>query len=167
MPYLHFETLRGYEEMADHIEAAAGPMLKQGQHENQNFATPARAGTFSGKDKLADIPEGSQPRTEDHRRGSGPASEQPPRPEPRRARIPLGQLDELLIKAYSLPNPSGQLPPLQLRRTLDQYFYTHLSNTFKRDTDQVVLRYTTNDPGMESKIFMVDQLGLWILNGGK
>jgi hypothetical protein len=140
---------------------------RQGQHDNQNFAAPPRAGTFKGKDKLPDIPEGSQPRAEDPSREPRPAPEQFPRPEPRRARISLGQLDEILIKAYSLSSNPGQLPPLQLRRTLDQYFYTHLWSTYERDTDQVVLRYTAADPGMEPKIFMVDQLWLWVLNGGK
>jgi hypothetical protein len=62
------------------------------------------------------------------------------RPEPRNTRVSLSRLDEILIKAYSLPSSSGQMPPLQLRRTLDQYFYTDLSNTHQRDTDQVVLR---------------------------
>jgi hypothetical protein len=140
---------------------------RQGQHDNQNFTAPSRASTFKGKDKLSDIPEGNQPRTEGFRREPRRPSEQLPRPEPRQARIPLGQLDEILIKAYSLASNPGQLPPLQLRRTLDQYFYTHLWSTYERDTDQVVLRYTAADPGMEPKIFMVDQLWLWILNGGK
>jgi hypothetical protein len=113
---------------------------RHGPQNNQDFGTPPRAATFKGKDKLAGIPEGSQFKTEDPSRGAGSASEKLPRPEPRKPRIPLGQLDEILIKAYSLPNSLGQMPPLQLRRTLDQYFYTDLWNTYQRDTDQVVLR---------------------------
>lgn len=53
--------------------------------------------------------------------------------------------------------------PLQPRRTLDQYFYSHLDNTAHRDKDQVVYRYTKDE---EPKIFMVDQMWLWIINGG-
>jgi hypothetical protein len=139
---------------------------RERQNPSQNFQPPSRAGTFKGKEKLADIPERSQPRMGNPRRESKLAPGQFPRPE-RGVRVALGQLDKLLIKAYSLSNTPGQLPPLQLRRTLDQYFYTHLLSTYERDTDQVVLRYTWNSQVMEPKIFMVDQLWLWILNGGK
>jgi len=58
----------------------------------------------------------------------------------------------------------GEIPALQPRRTLDQYFYTHLESTSLRDSDQVVYRYTTGTS--EAKIFMVDQLWMWILNEG-
>jgi hypothetical protein len=133
---------------------------------SQTFVIPSGTGTFKGKEKLADIPEGSQPRNEGPSREPRLAPEEFPQPE-RRVRIALGQLDELLIKAYSLSSTPGQLPPLQLRRTLDQYFYTHLLSTYERDTDQVVLRYTRDSRTMEPKIFMVDQLWLWVLNGGK
>ena len=117
--------------------AAAG----HGPQSKQNLKVPPRRATFRGKDRLANIPEESQSKTEDLSRGTGPSSEQDPRQEPRKARLSLGQLDEILIKAYSLPNNLGEPPPLQPRRTLAQYFYTHLSNTYHRDTDQVVLRW--------------------------
>ncbi|KAL2386345.1 hypothetical protein RJZ90_000741 [Blastomyces dermatitidis] len=74
-------------------------------------------------------------------------------------RIPF---DEHLVKGYLSPlNPADS--PLHLRRTLDQYFYTHLTNTTARDDGQVVYRYI-RDNSAEPKIFMVDQLWLWILN---
>jgi hypothetical protein len=47
-------------------------------------------------------------------------------------------LNEYLIKGYLVPPESKTIPPLQLRRTLDQYFYTHLKSTSQRDSDQVV-----------------------------
>jgi len=84
----------------------------------------------------------------------------------RKPRIPLANLDEHLLKAYLSPSKPGETPPLQLRRTLDQYYYTHLVSTAGRDGDQVVLRYTRKN-SLEPKIFMVDQLRLWILNDGK
>lgn len=80
--------------------------------------------------------------------------------------MPLGTLDEHLLHAYLRPSKPGEIPPLQLRRTLDQYYYTHLANTSDRDGDQVVLRYT-QQTSPEPKIFMVDQLWLWVLNDGK
>ena len=122
------------------VVANAIGAMEQGPQNNQSFRPPSRVGTFKGKDRLDDILEGSQSRTEDPSRGGGPTSEQPLRSEPRKPRIPLGQLDEILMKAYSLPNNLGQVPPLQLRRTLDQYFYTDLLSTYERDNDQVVLR---------------------------
>lgn len=65
--------------------------------------------------------------------------------------------DELLIYAYI-----NQLHP---RRTLDQFLY-HGIDTTQRDNDQVVWRYCKKHR-FEPKVFMVDQLWLWILGGGK
>jgi hypothetical protein len=74
-----------------------------------------------------------------------------------------GVADEKLIRLYLLQNS-----PLHMRRTLDQSFYNTLSDTSQRDADQVVYRYMkkhteTHFPAM----LMVDQLWLWILNGGQ
>lgn len=71
---------------------------------------------------------------------------------------------ELLIRGYGVAERDGQVP-LQPRRTLDQYFYSHLDNTAQRDRDQVVFRYT-NTGNQGPKMFMVDQMWLWIFNGG-
>ncbi|KAE9366832.1 hypothetical protein N431DRAFT_384803 [Stipitochalara longipes BDJ] len=147
---------------------ATAETSQQSKQSNQNFLSSPRSDTFKGKHKLADIPEEGPTTIEDVGDMTVPAPRQPRRSDPQRAptaRVPLGQVDEVLIKAYSLPNELGQLAPLQLRRTLDQYFYTHLASTYERDTDQVVLRYTQNGLGIEPKIFMVDQLWLWVLNG--
>lgn len=65
--------------------------------------------------------------------------------------------DEMLIQAY-LQSAHN----LHVRRTLDQFYY-HAISTEGRDTDQVVYRYT-RDKGKERKVFMVDQLWLWILS---
>jgi hypothetical protein len=71
-----------------------------------------------------------------------------------------------LLKGYMIPNSLGEASSLQIRRTLDQYFYAHL-DTRKRDKDQVVYRYTRDKLGSsEPKLFMVDQLWLWVLNRG-
>jgi hypothetical protein len=73
-------------------------------------------------------------------------------------------LNEWLVRGYMSPR-NGELPSLQPRRSLDQYFYTHLESTSQRDGDQVVCRYTRKME--EPKMFMVDQLWLWILNDGQ
>ena len=65
--------------------------------------------------------------------------------------------DEMLIQAYLQSTHN-----LHIRRTLDQFYY-HAISTEDRDTDQVVYRYT-RDKGKERKVFMVDQLWLWILD---
>ncbi|KAL8827955.1 MAG: hypothetical protein Q9170_006803 [Blastenia crenularia] len=66
--------------------------------------------------------------------------------------------DELLIQAYLQSTHN-----LHIRRTLDQFYY-HAISTEERDADQVVYRYT-RDKRKEKKVFMVDQLWLWILGG--
>lgn len=58
--------------------------------------------------------------------------------------------------------------PIHIRRTLDQSDYYTLSNTQARDADRAVYRYTKEvlrvcDP----LLVMVDQLWLWVIDGGK
>ena len=65
--------------------------------------------------------------------------------------------DEMLVQAYLRSTHN-----LHIRRTLDQFYY-HAISTEDRDEDQVVYRYT-RDKGKERKVFMVDQLWLWILD---
>jgi hypothetical protein len=67
--------------------------------------------------------------------------------------------DDALIEAYLC-----SLPPLHVRRTLDQFFY-HGIDTTKRDRDQVVYRYCKRER-IEPRLFMVDQCWLWILGNG-
>ncbi|KAI5860619.1 ankyrin repeat and protein kinase domain-containing protein 1 [Durotheca rogersii] len=64
--------------------------------------------------------------------------------------------DALLVNAYL-----KSTPPLHPRRTLDQFFY-HGIDTSARDEDQVVYRYCKRHD-VEPKVFMVDQLWLWII----
>lgn len=67
--------------------------------------------------------------------------------------------DELLVHAYK--------DSLHPRRTLDQFFY-HGIDTDQRDSDQVVWRFCEKHRKHEEpKLFMVDQLWMWILGGGR
>ncbi|KAJ5819343.1 hypothetical protein N7474_004934 [Penicillium riverlandense] len=71
--------------------------------------------------------------------------------------------DEMLLDAHL----SSSSTSLHVRRTLDQFFYPNI-DTQSRDQDQVVYRYQTKGPGRagtseDPKIFMVDQLWMWIL----
>ncbi len=74
--------------------------------------------------------------------------------------------DEMLIRAHLATSTVS----LHVRRTLDQSFY-HNIDTASRDQDQVVYRYqlkgkSQDDPDVDPKIVMVDQLWLWILGKG-
>lgn len=74
--------------------------------------------------------------------------------------------NELHIRGYGVSEVNGQIP-FQPRLSLDQYYYSQLENTAARDQDQVVYRYTNNPQNStEAKIFMVDQLWMWLINGG-
>ncbi|RYP03109.1 hypothetical protein DL764_005370 [Monosporascus ibericus] len=64
--------------------------------------------------------------------------------------------DYTLLEAYL-----NHVPRLHPRRTLDQFFY-HGVDTSLRDEDQVVSRYCERY-SIEKKVFMVDQLWLWVL----
>jgi hypothetical protein len=66
--------------------------------------------------------------------------------------------------------------PVHIRRTLDQSYYWTIKDTESRDRDQVVYRATEDEPNRPHpddhpsrgpKVIMVDQLWLWILNGGR
>ncbi|KAK7974435.1 hypothetical protein PG989_016283 [Apiospora arundinis] len=68
------------------------------------------------------------------------------------------EADERLLRDYVTADP-----PLHIRRTLDQYCFVNLDDTSK---DQVVYRGTLDkrDSRTQSRVVMVDQLWLWILN---
>jgi ankyrin repeat protein/Mg2+ and Co2+ transporter CorA len=71
--------------------------------------------------------------------------------------------DEMLLRAHLTTSSVS----LHVRRTLDQFFY-HNIDTQSRDQDQVVYRYQckgrpAEESGVDPKIFMVDQLWMWIL----
>ncbi|KAH8787787.1 hypothetical protein F5883DRAFT_400901, partial [Diaporthe sp. PMI_573] len=58
-------------------------------------------------------------------------------------------------------------PALHIRRTLDQSYFLNLEDTSRRDRDQVVYRATRlpwHVPGNLTRVVMVDQLWLWILD---
>lgn len=66
--------------------------------------------------------------------------------------------DECLIWGYLRHSTD-----LHLRRTLDQFKH-HGINTDKRDGDQVVYRYYERANSDDPKIFMVDQMWIWVFD---
>lgn len=81
------------------------------------------------------------------------------------------ELENRLIQ-HGLDTDSSSEPPLHIRRTLDQAYFLNLKDTSERDKDQVVYRATKRpfrDPGSGNvtRVVMVDQLWLWILDERK
>jgi len=73
------------------------------------------------------------------------------------------RLQELnLAKAYL--SSTGELS-LHTRRTLHQFFYSHLLDTTTRDNGQTIIKPTAIDQG-GAKMIMVDQLWLWVIGNG-
>ncbi|KAI3320523.1 hypothetical protein HD806DRAFT_538359 [Xylariaceae sp. AK1471] len=70
--------------------------------------------------------------------------------------------DEKLLRDYV-----DATAPLHVRRTLDQYYFPTLEDTSARDKDQVVYRGTKQGRQGRTRVVMVDQLWLWIINDGK
>lgn len=74
-----------------------------------------------------------------------------------------------LLRGYAVPKSDNDVPPLQPRCTLDQYSSPRI-DTSSRDTDQVVFRWMkkhkTRGTSEVPKMFMVDQLWLWMINQG-
>ncbi|KAM0813428.1 hypothetical protein AB5N19_13422 [Seiridium cardinale] len=68
------------------------------------------------------------------------------------------EADEVLLRENV-----DRKPPLHIRRTLDQYYFLTLDNTSERDRDQVVYRGTISR-SLSTRVVMVDQLWLWILD---
>jgi hypothetical protein len=95
--------------------------------------------------------------------GRAPTIPPPKQAEQKREMPPTGNLNEHLIKGYYSPGSLSYQP----RRTLDQYGYADVETTSHRDDDQVVYRYTKKDTHTETKIFMVDQLWLWVIGTGR
>ncbi|KAF2105600.1 ankyrin repeat-containing domain protein [Lophiotrema nucula] len=74
------------------------------------------------------------------------------------SRVPTTEGDKLLLSGYSNTSPR----PIQLRRTLDQ-FYLRGVDTEHRDIDQVVYRYQIASGNKDPRIYMVDELWMWLV----
>jgi hypothetical protein len=73
------------------------------------------------------------------------------------------------ISQYLVTNASTFLHP---RRTLDQFYYSSLSDTKSRDCDQTISKWTGSDVTSDGRnsaadnslMVMVDQLWCWVLD---
>lgn len=76
------------------------------------------------------------------------------------------ELDERLVKKSLVSRDTegrASEPSLHVRRTLDQSYFLNLNDTSQRDQDQVVYR-ATQGRGNLTRVVMVDQLWLWVLD---
>ncbi|CRK38656.1 hypothetical protein BN1708_007842, partial [Verticillium longisporum] len=158
----HRSTLSGAERQSP------PPPSQFSRSEGQRSDTSHNLMTANTNKSLAPKP-GSDKHSEAQRSGS-PRKGQESEPEPkveRKTRMkpkqqgpridpPQKNLHEHLFRGYFNSGTSD----LQPRRTLDQYVYADIEASSNRDNDQVVYRYTKDS---RAKIFMVDQLWLWIL----
>lgn len=155
IPYLHFEKHQDFKVMSSEIAAAMDAIARRPLPRHRN------TGPVAADDQKSQV--GSNAEKQNPGDGSEDGEDKP-----KRNVLSSDILHKLLIQSYLKVGDDGdEVPPLQVRRTLDHYFYSHLGSTSRRDDDQVVLRYTSNFEGVEPKIFMVDQLWIWILEDGK
>lgn len=84
------------------------------------------------------------------------------------------EAEERLLKhgldPQGIDTENSREPALHIRRTLDQSYFLNLDDTTRRDRDQVVYRATRlpwHVPGNLTRVVMVDQLWMWILDDCK
>lgn len=134
-------------------------------NEQQTAAERGQEGNVPDNDR--NLPyepaQGSHFETRSRSSRRAPTIPPPKRMERRRTAPPDQNLNEHLIRGYYLPWGIAYQP----RRTLDQYGYAGIETTSHRDDDQVVYRYTESELHGDAKIFMVDQLWMWVLGNGK
>ena len=130
---------------------------------------PRSGGSNSGPATRVPEPDSVPPQQERPGRDELPGQELDPSEMEDQSRIvrqkphpPQGNLSDYLVRGYSAPSKRG----LELRRTLDQYAYADVETTSHNDNDQVIYRYTKNGSKGAPKIFMVDQMWLWVLGRG-
>ena len=164
MPYLHFESFQKSQKMSGVLE----DVFKEGNP--RKASTRAKIDEDEQED-LADViksaPLQERPFLEQMFYSAHDSDNQsistlvtPSHPPDTHADMQNWPKDVMLIHAYLL-----EASPLHPRRTLDQFYYP-TGNTSDRDKDQVVYRYYQKYGLKEPKVFMVDQLWLWILDKG-
>jgi hypothetical protein len=168
MPYLHWE-----------IEERLRRMSKVVQDTTKNHEANTKEKKFQ-KGKFVDIAKNwriklAQPgvtREEGEEVGKGSGRKWRPRSPLALYLWHVAKLFELIDEAADERHIADHLyssPPLHMRRTLDQFYYWTVEDTSHRDREQVVCRGTRSlsDPEATTRVIMVDQLWLWILDESK
>ncbi|KAI0840804.1 hypothetical protein F5Y06DRAFT_261804 [Hypoxylon sp. FL0890] len=159
VPFLHFETNQALLFMSDAIiNSFSTPFIGSGSGSGASSDRESRGSKVRGPPPLPDMVQ-NRYSPSINQRGSIDAHQSQPAKPP----LVLKNLHEHLICGYLRPEPPDHGSSLQMRRTLDQYFYTHLHTAHPRNRDQVVSRCTGTHEA--PKLFMIDQLWLWVING--
>ncbi|KFA70940.1 hypothetical protein S40288_10226 [Stachybotrys chartarum IBT 40288] len=157
VPYLHYETNRDFNSMSKIVSEAMGAWAARLGGPTHTRRRENTAGSGHGEQQ-SPVPSNAS---------GGSERDLPRRPNNNATNgqgASSGLLQKLLIEAYMKTDANNDVPPLQIRRSLDHYSYSHLASTSRRDADQVVFRYTSEFVDVEPKMFMVDQLWLWVLD---
>ncbi|KAI0152258.1 hypothetical protein F4776DRAFT_659182 [Hypoxylon sp. NC0597] len=160
VPFLHFETEDAILLMSDAIRSSfATPYDSRMSYSQTSSSQESRESKGRGPPPPPNVPlfKSRHPPKMNQSGLMGTTQSRPPNPP-----SIVENLHEHLIRGYLRPESPDHGSPLQIRRTLDQYFYTHLDTAHPRNTDQVVSRFT--DLQQTPKLFMIDQLWLWVIN---
>lgn len=168
MPYLHWEVEKRLQRMSQFIQGAKSRKDKLRRANTDRIRNRNRIADIAQKEILRAARDSSTFESENRK---GRASWRP--------QHPLAKYFWHVAKLYQIIDEAadGRLvedhlyndPPLHMRRTLEQYYYWTAEDTTRRDRDQIVCRSTRhnaddNDPDSTTRIVMVDQLWLWILD---
>ncbi|KAK0619465.1 hypothetical protein B0T14DRAFT_208799 [Immersiella caudata] len=155
LPYLHWETDSRRAKMVQAIQEAPGAKSKSARKTEIDVVTLLQ--------KKADQSKNWNIKT-------FRASEKPTRSALGQYLIDLARVADAMdyeADEQLLRDNLHKDPPLHIRRTLDQYYFLTLDDTSARDRDQVVYRETRAGRSFHSRntrVVMVDQLWLWILD---
>lgn len=168
MPYLHWEVEKRLQRMSQFVQAA--------KSERDHSERLRRANTNRYKSRMANIARDqmSQPdrpvgMLQTERKGHHAWRPQNPLAKYIWHVAKLHQIIDEAADGALIKDHLFSSPPLHMRRTLEQFYYWTAEDTTRRDKDQVVCRATkhySDDPDDDStsRIVMVDQLWLWILD---
>ena len=173
MPFLHWEVEKRLQRMQQFVQVSK-------KHKEEKDLLK-RANTFRHSRRLAELASKQM-----NSRRPAPNSDSEEKPRGRRhlwrPRNALAKYFWHVAKLHQVIDEAadGRLiedhlyspAPLHMRRTLEQYYYWTAEDTSRRDHDQIVCRGTKNhsdDSGPEAttRLVMVDQLWLWILDDSK
>ncbi len=124
MPFIHWEGDRAQQSVSKMIEDVKQESLKTGGDPKNNLWLAEKGPALSG-------------------RAERPAAE----------RLKSAEADKIVLDAPEMEENYHELlrrylykrRPVHLRRTLDQYYYSHLADTNTRDGDQVVMRHLNDE----------------------
>ncbi|KAL2277074.1 hypothetical protein FJTKL_00213 [Diaporthe vaccinii] len=171
MPYLHWETSARRARMAKAVKA----ILKEEEAKNAKSKYRTKRSATLRQDIDKKYKNLFQTQEQKHREMASKMMKKTSQPTKLgKYLMCLAQLwdamdmepDERLVR-YGLTSPATNGKPLEpllhIRRTLDQSYFLNLKDTSQRDQDQVVYR-ATQGHGNLTRVVMVDQLWLWVLD---